>query len=103
MMKFLVAVGAFIIMIIPLTVLSILGLLWRTWWLYPAWAWFMVPLGLPVITFWHCAGLLLLVNILTMHFDHHKDERKVDWYSYLGLFIQPMVIWVMLRWLAGGR
>lgn len=75
--------------------------MWRAWWLYPAWGWFVVPLGLPAIGFWHFAGLLFLVTIVTMHNDSKKDDRKTDWVSLVVKLFFPILFWALLRWMSG--
>lgn len=79
--------------------LGILGLLWRSWWLYPAWTWFLVPLGLPTITFWHFTALTFLVGVFTTHIDTKKDERPTNWPVISVMFVWPVVTWAILRWL----
>ncbi len=40
------------------------------------WGWFLIPLGMPEITFWHAFGLLLLSGFL-------KPERSEDSFEKL--------------------
>lgn len=84
---------------LPLTIVIVgLSTLWRAWWLYPTWAWYVVPLGAPAIAFWHFAALLILVSALH-NTNIHKDERKIDWSTYVIVFLWPVAAWVILRWL----
>lgn len=79
--------------------LLILGLMWRAWWLYPAWGWFLVPLGVPAISFWHFTALSFLVSTLTMHTDDKKDDRKTDWNKLAMTLCWPIFTWAILRWM----
>lgn len=76
------------------------NILWRAWWLYPAWTWFVVPIGAPAITFWHFTGLMLLLSIVTHQIDTKEDERKEAWTSWIVGYTWPVVAWVVLRWLS---
>jgi hypothetical protein len=86
---------------IPLLIgLGLLILMWRSWWLYPAWGWFVVPLGFPAIRFWHFVALTLLVGSITATSDNgKKDDREVDWSKVVVSFLWPIVVWVLLRWM----
>jgi hypothetical protein len=97
--KFFAAVGLFVVGIPFIMLMSIIGLMWRAWWLYPVWAWFLVPLGLPAISFWHFAALLLLISLLTVHDNIKKDDREVSWIAVAVSFMFPMIAWVTMRWL----
>lgn len=72
MSEILAAIGAAVI-VLPLAMLVIVALLmWRAWWLYPAWGWFMVPLGLPgdSLLALHCAG--------AHRFDGHDAQQPQE-------------------------
>tara|TARA_Y100001972_G_scaffold109594_1_gene140603 strand:+ start:126 stop:437 length:312 start_codon:yes stop_codon:yes gene_type:complete len=43
-------------------------------WLY--WLWFLVPLGAPVISVWHAAGVLSLVRLFATNGVIKTDEMK---------------------------
>lgn len=79
--------------------LAILATMWRTWWFYPAWGWFLVPLGVPPISFWHFAALMLLVGALTTHNDTKEDPRKEDWQKLTIMFFWPMLLWALMWWM----
>lgn len=99
-MNILAVIGAFVI-VLPLAIgMALLTLIWRTWWLYPAWGWFIVPLGVRPITFWHFAALIFLGHVLTLQTDTKKDDRETDWTKLASGFIWPVFVWVMLWWLA---
>lgn len=84
---------------LPFTLVVVtLGVMWRAWWLFPAWAWFLVPLGVPQVAFWHFAGLLLLVDTLK-RVDVKKDDRKYEWASIVVVFCWPIVAWALMRWM----
>lgn len=93
---YLIGFGIFFPLILALIVAT---MLWRAWWFYPAWGWFLVPLGVPQISFWHFTTLMLLVSVLTSRTDTKKDERKEDWAKVVILFIAPMLTWALLRWM----
>jgi hypothetical protein len=78
---------------------AILIATWRAWWFYPAWAWFIVPLGAPQITFWHFTALLVLVSVLTNHDDHKKDDRQTEWSKVLAYVVMPIFVWCTLWWM----
>lgn len=41
------------------------------------WGWFVVPLGMPPITFWHAVGLSGFVNLMTYRYSSTpKDEEE---------------------------
>jgi len=98
MSKFFAIVGL-VVILTPLAVMfAILGMLWQAWWLYPAWAWYLVPLGLPVVSFWHFMALILLVRATTIQYT--KDEEDPDWSRRLGTALfAPVIAWGMLWWL----
>lgn len=99
-MQFLATVGVAVFVLPLVFALAILSSLWRTWWLYPAWAWFMVPLGLPQASFWHVAALLYLVHILTVDVEIRKDDRPIAWTSIGVILFSPILSWAVLRWMA---
>lgn len=88
-----------VIMIFFVLPLMIVGALWRSWWLYPAWGWYIVPLGALPVTFWHFTALLLLVGYITQSYETKKDERQTSWASVSVMFLLSPVIWLILRWL----
>lgn len=92
-------VGVLAVMLPVMLGMALLVAIWRAWWFYPAWAWFVVPLGVPQIAFWHFAALLIFVNAATAHFDEKKDERKTDWAKVATAAAAPIFAWVLLRML----
>ena len=102
-MKFLAIVGATVIAIPIIIIIGVLGIIWRAWWLYPAWGWFLVPLGVHQISLWHFTALMFLLATLTHQSNTKKDERKEDWSSMLGVVVlYPIVAWLIL-WFIHGR
>lgn len=88
-----------LVVAVPLVVGSaLLAVMWRSWWLFPAWSWFIVPLGVTPIAFWHFAALLLLTDTFR-HISTKKDERETEWASVGVSFLWPIVVWVLLRWM----
>lgn len=99
MNTFLSTLGAAVI-VLPLFFVIIVGIIaWRSWWLYPAWAWFLVPLGVPQISFWHFAALLMLISMITNAGDYKEDKRPIDWSKVFAAFIAPIITWVILWWI----
>jgi len=84
-----------------LFVLLIAGSAWRAWWLYPIWAWFIQPLGVPSISFWHFTALQLLVGLLTTHTDEKKDDRKHNWVATGVALLLPIMMYFIFMWLHG--
>jgi hypothetical protein len=97
--NFLAGLGIFVIAFPILLILSILSLMWRAWWLYPLWAWFIVPLGARPITFWHFTALIFIVNIITTKNDFKKDDRPTDWSGMVIAFFWPIMLWAILQWM----
>jgi hypothetical protein len=59
------------------------------------WVWFLVPLGLKSLVFWHYAGISLIVGYLTHQADGDKikEEYKEDGYSKIVMaLIKPWLI-----------
>lgn len=91
--------GAFVFMLPFLLILALAGTMWRAWWFYPAWEWFIVPLGVPAISFWHFTALVFLLTTLTQHVDIKKDDRKTEWAAFVVSFLWPIAAWGLLRWM----
>jgi len=91
--------GLLVVAVPAILGLALLGIMWRAWWLYPTWAWFVVPLGGRAIPFWSFAALLFLAQIATHATDDKKDDRPMDWAKLAIGLLWPMVAWVLLRWM----
>lgn len=102
MTTFLATIGAIVLVMPAFIGLMLLSSMWRAWWLYPAWSWFIVPLGIPQISFWHFMALMLLISVCTAHPETKKDERKIDWAVTTIVFFAPVITWVMLWWIHRG-
>lgn len=76
--------------------LSLLVAMWRGWWLFPAWEWFIVPAGVPRVSFWHFVALLIFVNAATAEYENRKDDRDLDWGRVFSAFIAPAFAWALL-------
>jgi hypothetical protein len=94
------AIGLFVVAIPAALLAGVLFAIWRAWWLYPAWAWFLIPLGVPNISFWHFTALQVLITTLTKHIEDKKDDRKTDWTKLIIIpLLMPVFAWVVMRWL----
>lgn len=90
------AVVSIVIGAVPIVfALAYLLLMWRVWWLYPAWEWFFVPLGLPPITFWHLAGLLVLVEVTTRPTPKTAKNDEKDWQQFFTGILTPPFAWLI--------
>lgn len=61
------------------------------------WEWFMVPLGLPALGFWHACGMGLMVRGLTHRvsdddFDSAEDEKKKFVLMFTNAVLAPLII-----------
>jgi hypothetical protein len=98
MSNFFELVGLTVLAVPAVLGIALLGIMWRSLWLYPAWSWFIVPLGVPSIRFWHFAALLLLVDTLkTMQIK--KDDRKTEPAAIFIIILWPIAVWALLRWM----
>ena len=97
----------FSILVIPVVALAFLigalASLWVTWWFYPIWAWAIVPLGAPPISFWHFWVLLTLLRSRTPELQTKPlQEKPKDWSDYLGytlvVILAPIVFWALAKW-----
>lgn len=57
--------------------LSVPAALLRGWVLSLLWAWFVVPLGVPPITYLHAVGISLLASLLT-HKNSPADDAALE-------------------------
>ena len=98
--KILAGIGAAVVAALILVGVIAITLLWRTWWLFSAWGWYIVPLGVTPIGFWHFAALLFLMKAATMGVDTKKDDRKNQWgIVVLSVLVWPPIVWAILWWL----
>lgn len=86
--------------LLPLAfVWTIASAAWWAWWLYPAWGWFVVSLGVRQIGFWHFAALVFLAKIITHQSSYKKDDRPTDWGFVIASYLVPIFTWLVLRWM----
>ena len=93
------AIGVIVVAAPLVFLLTLVSVLWRAWWLYPAWAWLIVPLGAPTISFWHFSALLMLAASVASNNDAHEDTRPVDWSKVIFILLLPVLTWAVVRWL----
>lgn len=58
------------------------------------WAWFAIPLGAPIITFWQFVGLLLIPSFIKRKLSSYKDNQA-DWKAATMWLIGPWFILFM--------
>ena len=85
--------GAIATVLVP--VLAVCLAMWAAWPLWALWGWFLVPLGLPAVTYFHAIGLMLLVILVS------QPDRKRDWWQVI--ISPPLIVFVgyLAHW-AGG-
>lgn len=71
------------------------GMFMSGWAIGKLWGWFIVPLGVPTISFWHGLGLACAVSLFTHRTDFSGNKNK-SWWSIVGeslarAFIIPTV------------
>lgn len=59
---------------ISMPILFVLGL-WEAVAVKLLWSWFMVPLGLAALSYWHAYGIVLLVSLVT-HTSTDADLKR---------------------------
>lgn len=99
MINFLVSLGAIVVSIPFILVFGVAGMLWRSWWLYPAWSWFLVPLGIKDVSFWQFTAITFFVSTIMSHAGIHEDKRPISGISISMLFIMPVIAWGIMKWL----
>lgn len=63
------------------------------------WSWFIVPLGMPNIGFWHAIGLMMALSVLVLgkmkyNGDKDKDKEEVDLvYTFLYRGSRALFAW----------
>lgn len=104
MTDFLAYVIAALGMVVLLAVLLIVAPLWSTWWLYPGWEWFVVPLGVTPISFWHMYGLKVFGYSLFVYSGINKpnegkeEDKTTKMLSAIFVFVVlPIAVWCVMR------
>ena len=102
------AIGIVGVLMLIVIVVAGIGLafaqyVWWAWWVYPAWAWFLVPLGLPAINLWYFLGLVFILHGKPAKMEIADPEKKAkwtDWFGYaLGSLVGPIFVYWTLYWL----
>jgi len=61
------------------------------------WLWFLVPLGLPLIGYWHAFALGVFIKLLTTKVDTEKpQENKFDLKYVLRGLLTPAITYVIV-------
>lgn len=55
--------------------------LFNGWICWKIWRWIIVPLGVPMITYWHCVGVGLVVKYAVSGRGALKIESDLDYWS----------------------
>lgn len=76
MVKLLGYIAIIILGALLLAVLTIPLILLNGWVLSWLWLWFMVPLGLPVISLAHSIGIAGIVGFMTKQYTSDKNEEE---------------------------
>jgi hypothetical protein len=58
-----------------LWLVAIFGILYSTFVLEQLWNWFVAPLGISPISYWHMFGLTLMVQVLVQTDSFYTDKR----------------------------
>lgn len=79
---------------------------WWAWWVYPAWGWFLEPLGVPHVSLVVFMGLVMFLRAAQAGGWPTKatDSRRTagEWIVVaIGLVFGPITAWVLLRTLHG--
>lgn len=60
------------------------------------WEWFICPLGLPVITYFHAAGIFLTVTVITFTAKQAEQDKNIRYAVYLGnAVVLPTILLVI--------
>jgi len=75
------------------------------WGFMMLWGWFVVPLGLPAITFWHAVGLDLFVGMVAAFMAPRRPDDQRDYaedmaWSAVKIIIAPFAVGV--AWIVQG-
>lgn len=102
----LIAASAGLGVFVTCVALIFLGALMRGWVLSYLWAWFLVPLGAPPLTFSHAVGVAFVIVYLTHQW--YPAEQKRSWseiisnaltYSLIAPLSVLAIAWLLARWL----
>ena len=81
--------------------LAPLGWLYGGWVALMLWRWFLIPLGAPVVGFWHILGIGVFVRLYTYAPSSNKWADESAFYAALALplvrFTIALLVGVVLR------
>lgn len=98
-------IGMGLFALVPVSIALILGgMIWEAWWLYPMWAWLVVPLGVPALSFWSFAALDVFLSTMLIAVpptDYAKDkESKYAWVAEASnRLLRPVIAFYVVRWM----
>ena len=98
--------GGIFVALVPFAVLvGVALLLWESWWLYPAWALLLVPLGVPGVSFWQFAALnmflsVMLTNVPQNNYATESDQtkRRAAGVRVVAFLLRPVLAYYFIRW-----
>jgi hypothetical protein len=85
-----------------LLALLLVGLLLNAYFLLLLWHWFIVPLGVREITFWHSAGLSAMLSYFRSSWGKPRDKEKQnfqDWRRRIRVGFGEMACYFVIAWL----
>lgn len=74
-LELIVKIFAFPIVFLLLFFVALPFSLLEAWGLWLTYGWFLQPLGLPELSYWHLFGITIFVDILALGY-RRKDDRK---------------------------
>lgn len=93
-------IGALTIILLNIVVFTVL----QGYILTSAWGWFIVPLGVVPIGFWHAYGISMTVKLFSIGWGKIEDSKKIEsmeevW-KFIGEFagktIGLLLVWLLL-------
>lgn len=79
---------------VPLLVILLPFAMFNAWAVGTMYAWFVLPLGAPELSFWHVFGLLLLIGLLRQG-NGTKDNDSIS-ESVIKLVLQIFIVLMMV-------
>lgn len=80
-----------------------IGIFWGGYVASTLWAWFLVPLGVKAITYWHAAGISALLGVFlgSRGLRENKKESLTDsaWFGLFSGLIIPLLC-LGIGWIA---
>lgn len=92
----------------PVIILTVVGSVaaigaWTAFVVYKLYGWFVVPLGAPVINWWHAWGLMLILNVLTLKPTDVPSKGWKDSVAKLIGKVLGMATVLLIGWLIHGQ